>query len=74
MESGGVLDEVVGRVRSDLREDAVEIAIVGAGNVGGALARTLSSAGHTVIVTSTSPSEAQALAKGDRRPEPALQR
>jgi 8-hydroxy-5-deazaflavin:NADPH oxidoreductase len=47
----------------DRRENPVEIAIVGTGNVGGALARTLSSAGHDVIVTSTTPREADALAK-----------
>jgi 8-hydroxy-5-deazaflavin:NADPH oxidoreductase len=41
----------------------VEVAIVGTGNVGGALARTLSSAGHDVIVTSTTSREAEALAK-----------
>jgi predicted dinucleotide-binding enzyme len=41
----------------------MEVAILGKGNVCGALARTLSSAGHDVIVTSTSPSEAEALAK-----------
>jgi F420-dependent NADP oxidoreductase-like protein len=41
----------------------MEVAIVGTGNVGGALARTLSSAGHDVIVTSTSAGEAEALAK-----------
>jgi predicted dinucleotide-binding enzyme len=47
----------------DRREDLVEVAIVGTGNVGSALARTLSSAGHDVIVTSTTPGEAEALAK-----------
>jgi 8-hydroxy-5-deazaflavin:NADPH oxidoreductase len=41
----------------------VEVAIVGTGNVGSALARTLSSAGHDVIVTATTLSEAEALAK-----------
>jgi 8-hydroxy-5-deazaflavin:NADPH oxidoreductase len=41
----------------------MEVAIVGVGNVGGALARTLSSAGHDVIVTARTSSEAEALAK-----------
>jgi predicted dinucleotide-binding enzyme len=41
----------------------MEVAIVGVGNVGGALARTLSSAGHDVIVTASTSSEAEALAK-----------
>lgn len=41
----------------------MEVAIIGTGNVGGALARTLSSAGHDVIVTATTPSEAEALAR-----------
>lgn len=41
----------------------MEVAIVGTGNVGSALARTLSSAGHDVIVTATTSSEAEALAK-----------
>ena len=41
----------------------MEIAIIGTGNVGGALARTFSAAGHDVIVTSRSPKEAEALAK-----------
>jgi NADPH-dependent F420 reductase len=50
-------------MESDRREDPVEVAIVGTGNVGGALARSLSSAGHDVIVTSTTPREAEALAK-----------
>jgi ketopantoate reductase len=40
----------------------MRIAIIGTGNVGAALARTLSSAGHDLVVTSTSPDEAQALA------------
>jgi 8-hydroxy-5-deazaflavin:NADPH oxidoreductase len=40
----------------------MEVAVIGTGNVGGALARTLSSAGHEVIVTSTTPAEAEALA------------
>jgi 8-hydroxy-5-deazaflavin:NADPH oxidoreductase len=44
-------------------EDPVEVAIVGTGNVGSALARTLSSAGHDVILTATTSSEAEALAK-----------
>ncbi|HEU4527736.1 MAG TPA: NADPH-dependent F420 reductase [Actinomycetota bacterium] len=40
----------------------MNVAIIGTGNVGGALARTLSSAGHQIVVTSTTPEEAQALA------------
>lgn len=47
----------------DRRADPVKVAIVGTGNVGSALARTVSSAGHDVIVTATTPSEAEALAK-----------
>lgn len=50
-------------MESDRREDPVEVAIVGTGNVGAALARSLSSAGHDVIVTSTTTREAEALAK-----------
>jgi NADPH-dependent F420 reductase len=48
----------------------VEVAIVGTGNVGSALARTLSSSGHDIIVTATTSSEAEALAKeiGGRSP------
>jgi len=41
----------------------VDVAVIGAGNVGSALARTLPSAGHDVILTSTTQSEAEALAK-----------
>ena len=41
----------------------MEVAVIGTGNVGSALARTFSSAGHDVIVTSTTLSEAEALAK-----------
>jgi NADPH-dependent F420 reductase len=48
---------------SDRREDPVKVAIVGTGNVGSALARRLSSAGHDVIVTSTTPAEVEAVAK-----------
>ncbi len=40
----------------------MDVAIIGTGNVGGALARSLSAAGHGVIVTSTAPEGAQALA------------
>jgi len=41
----------------------VDVAILGTGSVGSALARTLSSAGHDVTLTSTTQSEAEALAK-----------
>ena len=41
----------------------MDVAVIGTGNVGSALARTLSSAGHDVILTSTTQSEADALAK-----------
>jgi NADPH-dependent F420 reductase len=41
----------------------VDVAVIGTGNVGSALARTLSSAGHAIILTSTTQSEAEALAK-----------
>ncbi len=40
----------------------MDVAIIGTGNVGGALARSLAGAGHRVTVTSTSPDEAKALA------------
>jgi 8-hydroxy-5-deazaflavin:NADPH oxidoreductase len=40
----------------------MDVAIIGTGNVGGALARALSAAGHKVTVTSTSPDKAAALA------------
>lgn len=40
----------------------MDVSIIGTGNVGGALARSLASAGHQVVVTSTTPDEAQALA------------
>lgn len=40
----------------------MNVAIIGTGNVGGALARTLSSAGHQIVVTSTTLDEAEALA------------
>jgi 8-hydroxy-5-deazaflavin:NADPH oxidoreductase len=40
----------------------MDVAIIGTGNVGGALARALSSAGHFVTVTSTTPEEAEARA------------
>jgi 8-hydroxy-5-deazaflavin:NADPH oxidoreductase len=41
----------------------MDVAIIGTGNVGSALARSLSSAGHEVVLTSTSPDEADALAR-----------
>jgi NADPH-dependent F420 reductase len=41
----------------------MDVAIIGTGNVGGALARSLSKAGHSVTVTSTRPDDAEALAK-----------
>jgi hypothetical protein len=40
----------------------MDVAIIGTGNVGGALARSLSKAGHSVTVTSTTPDQAEALA------------
>ncbi len=40
----------------------MNVSIIGTGNVGGALARTLSSAGHQIVVTSTTPGEAEVLA------------
>jgi 8-hydroxy-5-deazaflavin:NADPH oxidoreductase len=41
----------------------MDVAIIGTGNVGGALARSLSKAGHSVTVTSTKHDEAEGLAK-----------
>ncbi|HEX6329700.1 MAG TPA: NADPH-dependent F420 reductase [Actinomycetota bacterium] len=40
----------------------MDVAIIGTGNVGGALARSLAKAGHKVTITSTSPGEANAIA------------
>jgi hypothetical protein len=40
----------------------MNVAIIGAGNVGGALARGLTRAGHSVVVTATDPEHARALA------------
>lgn len=40
----------------------MEVAIIGAGNVGGALSRTLSSVGNAVVLTSRTPDEAEKLA------------
>ena len=40
----------------------MDVAIIGTGNVGGALARSLAKAGHTVTITSTSAEEAKAIA------------
>jgi predicted dinucleotide-binding enzyme len=41
----------------------MQIAIIGAGNVGGALARACTNAGHRVKISSSDPADAQALAK-----------
>jgi NADPH-dependent F420 reductase len=41
----------------------MDVAIIGTGNVGGALARSLSRAGHAVTISSTSPDEARAIAE-----------
>src|SRR5215211_5283938 len=41
----------------------MDVAIIGTGNVGSALARSLSAAGHEVVLTSRSPDEADALAR-----------
>lgn len=41
----------------------MRIAVIGAGNVGGALARGLTSVGHTVTVAATDPEHARALAE-----------
>jgi NADPH-dependent F420 reductase len=40
----------------------MDVAIIGTGNVGGALARALAAAGHTVTISSRSPEEASTLA------------
>jgi hypothetical protein len=40
----------------------MNVAIIGSGNVGGALARSLARAGHSITITSTTPSEAEAIA------------
>jgi NADPH-dependent F420 reductase len=41
----------------------MDVAIIGAGNVGGALARSLSEAGHAVTVAAASPESAEAVAR-----------
>jgi NADPH-dependent F420 reductase len=41
----------------------MDVAIIGTGNVGGALARSLSRAGHAVTISSTSPDEARVIAE-----------
>lgn len=41
----------------------MDVAIIGSGNVGGALARSLSRAGHAITISSTSPDEAKAIAE-----------
>jgi NADPH-dependent F420 reductase len=50
------------RTEVDRREAQMNVAIIGSGNVGGALARSLSRAGHAVTISSTSPDEAKAIA------------
>jgi NADPH-dependent F420 reductase len=41
----------------------MDIAIIGAGNAGGALARSLSEAGHAVTITASSPESAESVAR-----------
>ena len=41
----------------------MDVAIIGAGNVGGALARSLGKAGHSVTITAASPESAEAVAQ-----------
>jgi NADPH-dependent F420 reductase len=50
------------RTEVDRREAQMDVAIIGSGNVGGALARSLSRAGHRITISSTSPDEAKAIA------------
>jgi hypothetical protein len=44
-------------------EDVMKVAIIGAGNVGGALAKGLSDAGHTVTISSAGGDKARAVAR-----------
>jgi 8-hydroxy-5-deazaflavin:NADPH oxidoreductase len=49
--------DVAGREELDMN-----VAIIGTGNVGSALARSLAKAGHAITITSTSPDQADAIA------------
>lgn len=48
----------------------MRIAVIGAGNMGSALARALDVAGHTVTVTARNPGHAEKVAGEFRKPSP----
>jgi 8-hydroxy-5-deazaflavin:NADPH oxidoreductase len=52
----------------------MDVAIIGAGNVGSGLTRALTAAGHAVTVTSTTPEEVEKLANDVGREGRGLQR